>query len=396
MKFITIRFMTKKLLIAISILLFLGCSDHNKDLYQDVSIELLETIEVDYQGVLTLVDFNSEKGFLLAVDQNPLNNVILLLNLKGEILSKFDNRIPGENNFKGKLNSISFDKNGEGYWIVSYSGLYKYNSDWKLIDFYENHDSNGSKYWNTDLKHFFVTNKSDTSQFYLYTLLNAEKTNLNNENPNYYKQVKHLTSFDSKNREFKLDAGFEKNSIYLNNEFRFPPYFVFFEKSSDDQSIILSYSHEPSIYTYKIGENGQLKFFERIGLDLDYFDISVKTPFGSEIDFNKSSFDSRITSILNHKEYTYVTYLKSINQNDFFSSGNSFDNQAQFENYLMKNYHYVLHVLKDGKKYCNDIILPQHLYNPIVALSEDTLIFQPSRAFFEKENETFFVLKLKF
>lgn len=154
MKFITKKFYDKKLLIAINVLLFLGCSDHNTDLYQGVSIELLETIEVDYQGVLTFVDFNSEKGFLLAVDQNPLNNVILLLNLKGEILSKFDNRIPGENNFKGKLNSISFDKNGEGYWIVSYSGLCKYTSDWKLIDFYENHDSNGSKYWNTDSEPF--------------------------------------------------------------------------------------------------------------------------------------------------------------------------------------------------------------------------------------------------
>ena len=352
-------------------------------------IEIVDTLTIDYQGILQIIDFDAENKIYLAIDKSKKGEVILTVDENGQILQKFVNADAGDHSFKGSLSGLGFDRKG-GFWLLSHHGFYRYSSDWE-IGLFKPNTNESPKLLNV---HYDLANFGAPDSLLFLTVYNAPEHGNKLNEAAYYRDILNFTVIDFKKGSFSNQIGFEKESQYLNSKGLFPPYLTIYSYNHDGDELTVSYSNEPRLFVYKPTDK-DFRYIRNISLDLDYFRFNKEDYLGNNPDMLQATLDSRIERILTYGKFTFVSYTKGLDRNEIISQGIEADDRQNFQKYVLDNFRQCLHVLKDGEKIGADIILPDYFSYPVLAYSESELLMGIPRFRYEFENEVFIRIKIK-
>jgi hypothetical protein len=337
-----------------------------------------------------VVDYCPKNNFYLALDEINQSGKFVIFDDSGDIKLQFNNSQAGPMAFSGQLNSLSFDNDCNGFYLLTQRGLYQYALDGTLISFTEDRNQGGrilpSDYHLIDLY-------GDNTEFLsLYKTPSLGYTFLEKE---FYKTVKLFSLIKPTSGEFLESIGFEKSSDYLTNQRLFPPSFAFSDYDTKKNIIYIAHSGEKNVFKYQY-LNNKIKFLEKTPLDLDYFTIEEENYQGVDLDAFQFALDSRIEGLLFSQERLLISYVKGMDHDEFLSKGLRYNGDENYRNFILKNYQYCLSILDSGKKSGKDIILPDTLSKPIIAFSKNEFLIGLNRFKVENKNEIFYKLKLNY
>jgi hypothetical protein len=369
-----------------------GCSKNSKKVdpteLESYTIEIYDSIKVDYQGLLTVVDYCQKQNLYLAVDGSKAGAEFIIFDDTGQARLEFDNNQAGPMAYSGEINSLSFDKDCNGFFLLTQQGLYQYDIKGTLLSYLTDKNQGGrilpSDYHLIDLSNenhvFFSLHKSPSRGF---TFLQKE----------FYETVKMYSLIDTDKGEFLPILGFDQNSDYLTRQRLFPPSFSYTDFDEINNSIYVAHSGDKNLYSYNY-TNNEIISRNKIPLELDFFTIKKENYQGYDLDAFEFALDSRIEGLLYSQGRLIVSYIKGMNHDKFLSNGLKYNGDENYMNFLLKNYQYCLSILDSGQKLRKDIILPDSLSKPIIAFSKNEFLIGINRFKVEHENEIFYKLKL--
>ncbi len=120
----------------ISFLLFcLSCSKENNNGSENkvetrYHLEKIDSIYIDRENKVRLLDFNTANNQFLAFDQ--ITQEFLVLNDSGKILESVYRKGEGPNEYNSSLLAASFNHEEDGYFMLSSNELLWYNESWEV------------------------------------------------------------------------------------------------------------------------------------------------------------------------------------------------------------------------------------------------------------------------
>jgi len=273
-----------------------GCSKNSKKVdpteLESYTIEIYDSIKVDYQGLLTVVDYCQKQNLYLAVDGSKAGAEFIIFDDTGQARLEFDNNQAGPMAYSGEINSLSFDKDCSGFFLLTQQGLYQYDIQGTLLSYLTDKNQGGrilpSDYHLIDLSNenhvFFSLHKSPSRGF---TFLQKE----------FYETVKMYSLIDTDKGEFLPILGFDQNSDYLTRQRLFPPSFSYTDFDEINNSIYVAHSGDKNLYSYNY-TNNEIISRNKIPLELDFFTIKKENYQGSDLDAFEFALDSRIEGLL--------------------------------------------------------------------------------------------------
>lgn len=376
------------------LIIFSSClenHDNGKEI-DEIQIESIDTIEFNYSGKLDIVDYNVAKGQLLLVDKINNDVFFILADINnGGILEKITLSEILPNYHHEDFKAISFGMNGIGYYLTFTRKVYQFDEKWELKNVIQDKDSEL-------LNYFSFSNRQRLLDFgegnvSIFGYFSQNKTNAVFTQAEFYERILHLNKINLGTEKFQIGIPFEKHSAYRQGK-QFPMSISFFDVSMMDSTIHIIHQYDPTIYVYDWkGESPFLK--KEIKLDLSYFEFNSDYRLGESVDIYDFTLSSRIEFIRIYDDFTFIGYSKSIDKKILRDRRISLGKNEDFEQFLNSEYRICLHILKNGNKMAEDLVLPNTVGTIQVPLNERELIFKPSPLNFEMPNDVFFKLKLK-
>lgn len=376
-------------------ILFFGCDSkqetRNNSNLPKAKIQVTDTLEVDYQGNLKIADFHRKEELFIAVDYSRNKEVILIFDRNGDIESTFDNRIAGENSVSGKINAVGFNEAENGYIIISEGGVYYFDSTWTKNHHIPNPERGIYTRYNPNNK--LIELKNNETDYIITQLLTAP-TGHNIEMKEHYNLVKLLTIINIQDSSYKLDIGFHQTSNYRTESKLYTPYLSYFDYLKNDNQLITAYRNDEKLYYYSMDNDSELQFGKSYSFDFDHYSIKSNFNYGDDFDNSRTSFDSRIESLDVLENRIYINYTKEIDNTEFENDPNLYRDRLYLQEYITENYQHCMHIIEDGRKLYQDIILPDMLVSPAAILEKDEIMFHLSKSKYEFDNEVFLIGKI--
>ncbi|WKV11880.1 hypothetical protein [Marivirga harenae] len=375
--------------------LFFGCDSkqESKDYGElpKAAVNITDTLEVDYQGNLKIADFHRKVELFIAVDYARNKEVILIFDRNGDIKSTFDNRIAGENSVSGKINAVGFNEAENGYIIISEGGVYYFDSNWTIYRHIPNPKKGIYTRYNPG-NSFFEFKNGETN--YIVTQLLAPPTGYTIEEEEYYDNVKLLTIINTNDSTYKLDVGFHEKSNYRTESKLYTPFLSYYDYLENENRLVTTYRNDKNLYYYSMDSDGELQYDKSYSFEFDYYSIKSNFSYGDNFENIKTIFDSRIESLICFQDRLFISYTKAVDNTEFAHDPSLYYDSGYLMDYIIQNYQHCLHVIDEGKKTYQDIILPDMLVAPGAILEKDELIFHLSKSKYEFNNEVFLIGKI--
>lgn len=384
--------MKKLIFILLAVLTISGCKEQNEGHSANNMVEeyeILDSIKVNYQGVLSVIDFCPSSKIFLSVDRVKDSKVFLVFNEQGKILLKFENSSSGPMAFRGDVNSLTFDEKCNGFWLLTQAGIYHYNLDGEQTKFVEDENS-GERFLPSDYNLIQLESNSSNLFFSLYKTPHLGYT-LNEMD--FYKHVKMFSKINIESSSFEGVLGFEKESEYLIGNRIYPPFFSYSEFDPEKTLLYTTFSNDTSINVYKYN-NGNFSLQQRIPLKLDFYKIKKENYNLTEIDHYKAALDSRIDRLLISNNRIFISYVKGMDHGNFLSSDLRYNGDEFYQEFVIDNYRHCLSILENGEKIGSDIELSEFMTAPSIAFSDTELLVGLNRSKIELQNEVFLRIKI--
>ena len=120
-----------ELLNTLLFLLLLSCGTKSDDgSAKGYYLEKVDSIRIDRQNQVTLLDFHSGSDRFLAYDQ--ITDEFLVLAKSGEVLEAIYRKGEGPNEYNSNLLGASFNQEGEGYYTLSSTDFLWFDQNWEV------------------------------------------------------------------------------------------------------------------------------------------------------------------------------------------------------------------------------------------------------------------------
>lgn len=303
-----------------------------------------DTIKIKYSGHGTVLsDVRNNKLLLF----DFFFKEILVTDLKGEILHKFDGTFLGSNSFGTDIFAVHFQSDTT-LSVASNQGFQIYNFDGKLLKRYLHpFDLSSNRYLNGDYKLCY----NDRHQFFITMLTTPTTAHVNQ--PQFYKEVKHLTVLDLKSGKYSFQVPYEPESSYLQTDYYNNMVAPYFDVWGDSLAVI--YPRDPIVYLYSIPDFNKLTSFNtnpKVYRHEAKFKFEVKKDNKDQLlEFSNSKF----FKIFIRHDTIFTSYTSGI-------PTEVFDGINDLETYNQVSYKYLTHYLQvfvNGKKIVKDFALPK-------------------------------------
>lgn len=371
----------------LSSLSFIQCSktDNSEGLVnlKKIDIEVIDTIKVKNNSQeLLLSDFKNSK----LVFFDFFSKEILITDLKGNILSKFNNSLLGMDDFGDVILGVCFQSD-TSISVLSDEAYFIYTFEGKTISKYKHPFSVDKQYLTGDFKLSYDVKRK------MFASLLTTSTDLPAKVPEFYSEIKHITTFKVDSKKYDWEIKYEPESSYLQKEYFTSDWSAHFDLDRD--TIALIYGRDPIVYIYGLSDFKKLASFKTYP---EHFKQVVKFKFSENTSNNHKL---RLTAFANS------SYRKIFAQRDTvitsYTTGvplEAFDHIENVNDYNIiayKNQQYYLQVFVNGRKESSDYELPKEF--PGLELLSNDLIFLGEQPLWENKNDgytRFLIAKMKF
>jgi hypothetical protein len=378
----------RKLMPFLGLLFLLGCessgeTDQIKTL--NYSIEIVDSLQIDYLGDLWIMDYDSSSQRYLAWGNG--DREVLVLNESGGISSTFNFPTDGPDALPGWINPIGLNNGGIEFMIAP-NGFYRF-------------DFQGNRVWSYKIpSEYFYINGLKGDPFYSLgndiAFLRPEKGVLDWDNlgdlfKDLYKSPI-LEVIDTVSHTSRLTMPFPPNSIYSDGDYHFWTFPTVHKFGSE---WILYFRNELKFWVYQEIE-GEVIVQKEVSLDVSDTILEKGVPFENAEDYNELteySFPGSFQEIYRTEDKVLVIYHKGVSE-DLAKQfdRNSAEGRREIER-LKKKYLAVFDL--DFNQLQKDIPVPQGLIFTTISLENGDILALKHQDFFETEEDHVIYYKLK-
>jgi hypothetical protein len=372
----------------LGLLFLLGCessgeTDQIKTL--NYSIEIVDSLQIDYLGDLWIMDYDSSSQRYLAWGNG--DREVLVLNESGGISSTFNFPTDGPDALPGWINPIGLNNGGIEFMIAP-NGFYRF-------------DFQGNRVWSYKIpSEYFYINGLKGDPFYSLgndiAFLRPEKGVLDWDNlgdlfKDLYKSPI-LEVIDTVSHTSRLTMPFPPNSIYSDGDYHFWTFPTVHKFGSE---WILYFRNELKFWVYQEIE-GEVIVQKEVSLDVSDTILEKGVPFENAEDYNELteySFPGSFQEIYRTEDKVLVIYHKGVSE-DLAKQfdRNSAEGRREIER-LKKKYLAVFDL--DFNQLQKDIPVPQGLIFTTISLENGDILALKHQDFFETEEDHVIYYKLK-
>jgi hypothetical protein len=293
----------------LGLLFLLGCessgeTDQIKTL--NYSIEIVDSLQIDYLGDLWIMDYDSSSQRYLAWGNG--DREVLVLNESGGISSTFNFPTDGPDALPGWINPIGLNNGGIEFMIAP-NGFYRF-------------DFQGNRVWSYKIpSEYFYINGLKGDPFYSLgndiAFLRPEKGVLDWDNlgdlfKDLYKSPI-LEVIDTVSHTSRLTMPFPPNSIYSDGDYHFWTFPTVHKFGSE---WILYFRNELKFWVYQEIE-GEVIVQKEVSLDVSDTILEKGVPFENAEDYNELteySFPGSFQEIYRTEDKVLVIYHKGVSE----------------------------------------------------------------------------------
>jgi hypothetical protein len=379
----------RKLTPFLGLLFLLGCessdeTDQGKAV--NYSIEIVDSLQIDYLGDLWIIDYDSSSQKYLAWGNG--DREVLVLNESGGIFSTFNFPTDGPDALPGWINPIGINNGGIEFMIAP-KGLYRY-------------DFQGNRVWSYEMpSEYFYINGVKGDPFYSLgndiAFLRPEKGELDWDEglSDLFKQIYNspiLEVLDTVSHTSRFTMPFPPNSIYNDGDFHFWTFPTVHKFGSE---WILYFRNELKFWIYQEKE-GEVTFQKEVSLEVSDAVAEIGVPFEKAEEYSDLTaydFPGSIEEIYRTEDKVLVIYHKGVSEDlarQF--DRNSTEGRREIEK-LKKKYLAVFDL--DFNQLQKDIPVPQGLIFTTISTENGVILALKHQDFFETEEDHVIYYKLK-
>jgi hypothetical protein len=369
-------------------LVIIGCNSSeqtNQDHAANYSLEIVDSLQIDYLGDLWIMDYDSSSQRYLAWGNG--DREVLVLNEIGGISSTFNFPTDGPDALPGWINPIGLN-NGGIEFMTAPNGFYSY-------------DLEGNRVWSYKTSfEFYYLNGIKGDPFYSLgediAFLRPEKGELDWDNladliKNLYKSPI-LEVLDTASHTSRFTMPFPPNSIYNDGDYHFWTFPTVVRSGSE---WILYFRNELKFWVYQEKE-GEVLFQKEVSLDVPDAILEKGVPFENAEDYNELteySFPGSIQEIYPTEDKILVIYHKGVSEDQARQfDRNSPEGRREIE-WLKKRYLAVFDL--NFNQLQKDIPVPQGLIFTTILRENGEVLALKHQDFFESEDDYVIYYKLK-
>ncbi|SFU16275.1 hypothetical protein SAMN04489724_4532 [Algoriphagus locisalis] len=382
--------MKRFLLPLVLVLCYFSCSqkdDSNDIESHDYSLEIIDSLQIDYLGNLRILDYEPESKSYLA--KGNRDKEYMILDRDGLTKSTIEFPSDGPYAMYGLINPIGL-RDGKIEFHIMNQGFYRY-------------DFNGNRIWQYKLPfdYFYINGLSGDAIYPLgdeIAFIRPECAEVVTDESStsifegiYGQPI--LQVFDTVSNSSRETMPFPPNSFFSNGAFN---YWMFPTVIRTDTEWILYFRNEMKFWVYK-EEDGEVNFDQEVALEVNDAVQPIGVPFEQEQDYSeltKNNFPGTIQKIYRSTNGTIVIYNKGIAES-LASQYDRDESSGRLElEKLKKNYVAVF----DGEFNLlqNNIPVPEGLIFTRILTDDEEILALKHPDFFETEDDfvTYYKLKL--
>ncbi|UZD24643.1 hypothetical protein PBT90_14775 [Algoriphagus halophytocola] len=214
---------------------------------QSLEFEIYDSLVVDHLGNLALMDISPDGQSYLLRDQNT--DTLLLANAAGEILHQYKLSGEGPNQYKENLYGKSKFLNNEEFLTPTTGGVYRYNSQGILQKKYEPGFSPRAQIIITGADNLIIHD----DEIYL-NLPGRGSDEFGPHGIAYQEKSNHIEVLNLESEEFSPEIKFPSTSKFSSTEKAYKFYSTYPTFSIADDSLYITYRHEPKIFAYPLAD----------------------------------------------------------------------------------------------------------------------------------------------
>jgi hypothetical protein len=374
----------------ILVLALIGCSrsgGDGREVEAHVNLLIEDSIQVDYIGVLNLMDVDPANGHMLLFDQQTRDFVVT--DLKGEIKDVFNKTGDGPDSFGNFPLTPGRFTGGDEFTILSYTGVYRYDLQGGL--------TSSVKFAQPAR---FMGRASAEWEFYLFSPDSILSVGVepwgehSRDTPEYYEAYQTLNWMDLRSGESTRFLGLEENSIFKNGMGHEVPDMIPV-MAYEDGKIYMIVGKDLHLNVYSADPPYQL--LDQVNLELRGFQQDPGLPYG-KIDPKAIKVNMGYGRIKNLKlsgEYVLVSYFPGLSETDleaYESAASNAEKESLWEE-LSQKYPPRLQVLSRDLEQLGDFEIPQKLHDQQFIVRNEKLWFL-GRPNIEQEEDFFKVYQV--
>ncbi|MBN3584501.1 DUF4221 family protein [Algoriphagus aestuarii] len=353
---------------------------------QNFEIEIYDSLVVDYIGTLELQDVNSNQSAFLLRDQNT--DTILVINSKGEIVERFKLSGEGPNQFKDRLYGLYQFLTNEEFLIPTTGGVYQYDLQGKLIKHYKPDFTGMAQIIISGKDNLFIKDE----KVYL-NLPGRGADEYGQQGIDYQIKSTHVEVLDLQKEEYTPAIIFPNTSKFSSDEKAYKFYSFYPALTLSEDSLFISYRHEPKIFGYPLSDLNQVGSTKILPFDTFVQNEPKDDKVNNTIEFSEL-FAGTINSIHTmENNHFLVNYLAGITKEEYTVAN------AQAEEKGEEPWEEIGKMNKEGLVIFNGSVLSKPIYKPEILgnlnkfVSKDEIWF--SLNFSEAENDYSVIYKTR-
>jgi hypothetical protein len=375
--------------VGLVILFCAGCgySDRGRESGKSsYSLEIVDSLQIDYLGDLWIIDFDSSSQQYLAWGNG--DREVLILNQNGAISSTFSFPADGPDALSGWINPIGINNNGIEF-MVAPNGFYRY-------------DFQGNRVWDYKMpSEYFYINGLKGDPFYSLggdiAFLRPEKGALDWDEGlgDLFKQIYQspiLEVIDTVSHSSRFTMPFPPNSLYNDGSFHF---WTFPTVTKCEGEWILYFRNELKFWIYQEKE-GEVLFEKEVSLGVIDGVMEKGVPFEKADEYNDLTaydFPGSIQEIYRTKDKILVIYHKGVSE-DLARQFDRDSPEGRREIEILKKKYLAVFDL-DFNQLQKDIPVPKGLIFTTIATGNGEILALKNQDYFGTEEDQVIYYKLK-
>mgnify|MGYP000164768059 CR=1 FL=1 len=333
---------------------FISCSESARKQEisaEDLNLVKVDSIQVDYLGLLNLMDVHPGSGKLLLF--NMQKSLFVLANNEGKVEQEFSKQGGPDSYGSFPLGAGKFSKDGKTFTIISNQGVYSYDLEGNLV--------HGGRHQVSQLPAFSGRMAADMEFFWvgdkILSVGHGRGAYPNNTN-DFYEHYRALVWFDTLERQVEQFMPLDENSVFRNGKAHDLSHMTP-KLAVNQERIYWVHGVEPVLAIHEL--KPPYEQIRRVALEIpDY-------TFNEGMDFNKAdprminpdSFSGFMENIKVTEQFILISFFSGVPEADRAKFENS--TWPEFQAKVRKAYPPRLMVLDLEGSFLKEFALPQEL-----------------------------------
>lgn len=354
---------------------------------------VIDSILVDKAGNLIPIEYNKKNDNILFYDINTQN--IIETDARGKILNDFFAKGEGDKEYGNTLSNIGY-YNDTCLVLAGTKGYFFYKTDGSYISHIDLKNPLAHPIFQTGERIREINRGNDIliTSWFMPSMTLEEMMNFRSRK--YYEEIKFITFYSVKNKSYKINFGYEPESIFRKFDFLYPAgKFSAFDFNYEKNAFYVIHNPDTKIYKYGFSNSNDTKLTQIIDTNPYHFVLPYKPAFNAtfttEDQVKAMHINSALLSINSVDELTILTYHTTLPE-DIYDKMSSLSEVPS----LWSKYHKIYAVILKSDNKVAEVELPKQCVDIGFIKSPNYIFMKTNTSIVEPSNGSlFFICKLE-